>query len=202
MPEKYFGPTRGKILRAAAKLFSESGYHKVTTREIAKAVGINPASMYHHFPSKAEILKSLYEVYSAELRKASPDLDELLRLAEAEHPYEVLMRTEFHFNEEMRDFLDQILVTAAREICADPASESFIRENIFSPTFNLVKPLLHRLEELGKIKPFDIDSFLSILSYYGYSAAALNCSSFGNSPEHYQADLAFLFSLIQPVENA
>ena len=87
MPEKHYGLTRGKVLRAAAKLFSESGYHKITTREIVQASGINVATIYHYFPSKADILKSLYEFYSAELQKASPDLQELLRLSETAPPH-------------------------------------------------------------------------------------------------------------------
>ena len=201
MPEKQYGPTRGKILRAAAKLFSENGYHKVTTREIAQASEINAASIYHHFPSKADILKSLYEFYSVELHKALPDLRELLRLAETDPPHEVLMKVEFHFDEEVRRFLDQILVTAARQICADPESERFIRGNIFAPTKNMLRPLLQRMVELGRVKPFDIETFLGILIYYSFSAAALNHSAFGNSPERYRSDLAFLFSLIAPTES-
>ena len=44
--------TKDKILITAAKMFSERGYDKVTTREIAKSIGINSASIYHHFASK------------------------------------------------------------------------------------------------------------------------------------------------------
>ena len=200
MPEKQYGSTRGKILEAAAKLFSESGYHKVSTREIAQASGINVASIYHYFPSKANILKSLYELYSAEVRKALPDLHELLRLTEFLPPHEVLMKAEFHFDEEARGLLDQVLVTAAREICSDRESEQFIRDNIFSPTLDILGPLLRHMVKLGKIKPFDIESFLSVLTRYGFSAAALNHSTFENSSERYQADLSFIFSLITPTE--
>jgi AcrR family transcriptional regulator len=201
MPEKLYGLTSGKILRAAAKLFSESGYHKITTREIAQDSGINVASIYYHFPSKADILKSLYEFYSIELKKALPDINELLAQAETDPPHEVLMKAECHFTGDVRAFLDQILITAAREICADSESERFIRENIFAPTSNILKPLLLRMIELGRIKPFDVETFLSIITYYGFSAAALNNSVFGNSPERYRADLSFMFSLITPVEN-
>ena len=201
MPEKRYGTTRGKILRAAAKLFSESGYHKVTTREIAQDTGINAASMYHYFPSKADILKSLYEFYSVELQIALPDLQQLLLQAETDPPHEVLMKAEFHFDKANRSFLDQILVTAARQICADPESERFIRENIFTPTETVLRPLLQRMIELGRIEPFDIERFLSIIIHYVFSAAALNHSTFGNSPAEYQSDLSFLFSLITPVEN-
>ncbi|MCL2812223.1 MAG: TetR/AcrR family transcriptional regulator [Clostridia bacterium] len=199
MPEKRYGSTRGKILRAAAKLFSKSGYHRVTMREIAQDSEINAASIYHYFPSKADILKSLYAFYSAELHKALPDLHALLRLAETDPPHEVLMKAEFHFDQEARDFLDQILITAAREISADSESERFIRENIFAPTENIIKPLLQRMVELGRIQPLDIETLLTILVYYCFSAAALNHSPFGNKPEKYQSDLSFIFSFIKPM---
>jgi len=198
MPEKQYGQTRGNILRAAAQLFSENGYNKVTTREIAMKAGINVASMYYYFPAKADILKNLYEFYSKELQKALPDLDELLRLAETLPPQEALMKAEFHFDESVRGFLDQILVTAAREICADPESEQFIRENIFAPSINILRPLLERMMELGRIKPCNIEAFLSVFTYYGYSAAALSNSPFGKNPESYISDLSLLFSIITP----
>jgi len=188
--------TKDKILRTAAKMFSEKGYNRVTTREIAKAIGINSASIYYHFSSKEDIRKSLYQIYSEKLRSERPNLNELLQLVETKAPHEVLMNTEFHFSEEWQGFLDQILVTAAREITADPDSERFIKENIFDSIENVVKPLLIRLVELGKIKPFDINAFVHTLSYYCFSAAALNNSSFGQNVAEYQAGMSLLFSSI------
>ena len=196
MPEKRYGPTRGKILRAAAKLFAESGYHKVTTREIAQAAGMNAASMYYYFPSKADILKDLYEFYTAELYKGLPNLEDLLKLAETEPAREVLMKAVFHFNEDIRVFLEQILVSAVHQISADIESEDFIRKNIFIPIRIILEPLLRRMVELGKIKPFDMETFLSVLIHYSFSAAALSHSSFGNCPERYHTDLKFIFSSI------
>ena len=189
-------PTKEKIMKAAAKLFSERGYDKVTTREIAKAAGINSASIYYHFTSKDELLKSLYKFYAEEHRKAAPDLDELLRLAETNPPHEVLMRAEFHFNKRIRKMLDQILVTAAREICGDPESEGCIKDNIFGGIENILRPLLQRMMELKKIETFDIDIFLRLVSYYCFSAAALNNSIFRQSVAEYQSGLALLFSMV------
>jgi len=187
-----------KIMRTAAKLFSERGYHKVTTREIANAIGINSAMIYYYFSSKEDVLKSLYKFYTEERLKECPDVTELLRLAETDPPYVVLMKSEFHFNEKTRKMLDQILVTASREICSDPDSERFIRDNIFDNITKILKPLLMRLVELKKIKPFDIDTFLKVLSYYCYSAAALNNSAFRQNVAEYQSGMSFLFSMITP----
>jgi hypothetical protein len=44
----------GRILRAATLLFAEHGYHGVSTREIANAVGLNIATVSRHTGSKAE----------------------------------------------------------------------------------------------------------------------------------------------------
>lgn len=195
--------TKYKILKTAAKMFSERGYDSVTMREIAKDIGINSASIYYHFPSKEDILKSLYRLYSEQRRNTSPDLEELLRLAETKPPHEVLMRSEFHYDDdEQREMLDCILVIAARKICSDPESELFIRENIFDNITTILKPLLQRLVELKKIKPLDIDCFLKVVSYYCYSAATLNNSVYKQNIPEYQAGMSLLFSIIAPIEDS
>ena len=195
-------PTKEKIMKVAAKMFSERGYDRVTTREIAKAIGINSASIYYYFPSKENILKSLYDYYSDIRSRANPDLEELLRLAETDPPHEVLMKSEFHFHEEIREMLDQILITAGRCISVDPESERFMRENVFDNVEKILRPLLQRMIELGKIKPFDLDNFIKVLSCYCFSAAALNNSAFRQSVDEYQAGMSMLFSLVTPIENS
>jgi AcrR family transcriptional regulator len=48
--------TRERVLGAAEKLFTERGYAAVTLRDIAQAVGLNHASLYHHAPGGKEEL--------------------------------------------------------------------------------------------------------------------------------------------------
>ncbi len=45
-----------QIEQAAAELFFRRGYQSTSLRDIAQAVGIRPASLYHHFPSKQDLL--------------------------------------------------------------------------------------------------------------------------------------------------
>ena len=188
--------TKEKIMQSAAHLFSERGYDKVTMREIAKAVGIHSATIYHHFLSKGDILSSLYAFYASHRSREGSNLDELLQLVETHPPHEVLRRSTFHFHEDVREMLDAILVTAARRICAEPESEQFIRENIFASIENTLRPLLERMVELEKIEPLDIDAFLKIVSYFCFSAAALSHSSFRQTPDAYYASIAQIFSLV------
>lgn len=50
---------REQIVTAAARIFAEQGYAAVGMREIADAVGIRGASLYHHFAAKEEILYAI-----------------------------------------------------------------------------------------------------------------------------------------------
>lgn len=47
---------RGKLLSAAARLFRDQGFDRTTVRDIAREVGIQSGSLFHHFPSKEDIL--------------------------------------------------------------------------------------------------------------------------------------------------
>lgn len=47
--------TRGVILNASLKLFSEHGYEKVSLRAIARAAEVDPALIHHYFENKADL---------------------------------------------------------------------------------------------------------------------------------------------------
>jgi AcrR family transcriptional regulator len=50
---------RAQVIVVAARIFAERGYNNVGMRDIADAVGIRGASLYHHFPGKEEILYAI-----------------------------------------------------------------------------------------------------------------------------------------------
>jgi AcrR family transcriptional regulator len=53
--------TREGILEAAARIFSEKGFHATSMQDIAEAVQLQKASLYHHFSSKQEILVEILD---------------------------------------------------------------------------------------------------------------------------------------------
>jgi TetR/AcrR family transcriptional regulator, cholesterol catabolism regulator len=53
--------TRETILEAAAQVFREKGFHGASMQDIAEAVNLQKASLYHHVSSKQEILLSLLD---------------------------------------------------------------------------------------------------------------------------------------------
>ena len=49
-----------EILKVAADIFSQRGYHATTLDDIAVAAGISRAAFYSYFPSKEELLRRMY----------------------------------------------------------------------------------------------------------------------------------------------
>jgi AcrR family transcriptional regulator len=62
--------TAARLPRVAAALFREKGFASATTRQLAEALGIQKASLYHHIRSKDDLLyaismESLDHIYAA-----------------------------------------------------------------------------------------------------------------------------------------
>ena len=53
--------TREDILEAAAQVFRQKGFHGASMVDIAKVVGLQKASLYHHVSSKQEILLAILD---------------------------------------------------------------------------------------------------------------------------------------------
>jgi AcrR family transcriptional regulator len=63
-----------QLIRAAAlRVFVEHGYHGTSVREIAQAAGISVAGLYHHFPSKLDILVGLMDAVMDDLYHATEE---------------------------------------------------------------------------------------------------------------------------------
>jgi len=62
LPALQLTGSRGKILKAALKLFAERGYAGASVRDVAAAAGVKPATIYVHYPSKEHILAELCRI--------------------------------------------------------------------------------------------------------------------------------------------
>lgn len=52
--------TRQAIVDAAFQLFSRHGFSRTSVRDIAAAVGVTDAALYHHFDSKKDLLDAVF----------------------------------------------------------------------------------------------------------------------------------------------
>ena len=64
---------RRQIVDATVHLFVEHGYHKTTTRMIAKAAGFSIGSLYEYVGSKEDVLYLVCEAIHTEVEKAVED---------------------------------------------------------------------------------------------------------------------------------
>ncbi len=80
--------SREAILESAAQVFRQKGFHGASMADIAEAVQLQKASLYHHFSSKQDILLELLDQAldllterMAQVMAQSVSPDEKLRLA-------------------------------------------------------------------------------------------------------------------------
>ena len=93
LPKQRRNNRREQVLDAAAGLFVEKGFIGTSTRDIAKATGMLPGSLYYHFTSKEDLLVAVFgegvqrisESVDAALDAAGPDPWERLQAASAAH---------------------------------------------------------------------------------------------------------------------
>ena len=57
------GDVRARILEEAARLFVAQGYHGISMREIAAAVGVSKAGLYYHFQDKEHLLLAILRAH-------------------------------------------------------------------------------------------------------------------------------------------
>lgn len=60
---------RRQIVDAAVQLFIEKGFHKTTTRQIAKAAGFSIGSLYEYVASKEDVLYLVCDAIHAEVER-------------------------------------------------------------------------------------------------------------------------------------
>ena len=131
---------RATILREASKLFAKHGFEGTSLQNIATAVGITKAAIYHYFPTK----QAVYDAIVVDLLER---LDETVRTRVAEVPdhgdkLKQLMIAHADFLEEnYSDFITLLygLAGLSRPICPDEALvrdryESLVRETIENGT--------------------------------------------------------------------
>ena len=75
LKERYMSSTiaieptsRERVLQAAQKLIIDHGYVDFSMRELAEVSGLAKATIYHHFPDKQTICRSVFDIDLAALR--------------------------------------------------------------------------------------------------------------------------------------
>src|SRR6201985_3624199 len=83
---------REELLTVATKLFAARGYHGTRMDDVADVVGLNKATVYHYYASKALILYDIYQ-QAAEGTLAAVHDDPTMSAREALYQYTVRLLT-------------------------------------------------------------------------------------------------------------
>ncbi len=140
---------RTQILLGAAKVFAKKGFHKATTKEIAKTAGISEGTIYNYFENKRELLVAMIELLALQPLKNIVNTDlsptELLtaiiqdryRLVKEQGYLLAPVIAEIFADTELRAYVYQKII-----IPASSYLEHYIQANIASGQFRQVDPVL------------------------------------------------------------
>ena len=73
---KMFSERQQQIVETAIKLIAEKGIQNLTTKNLAKEVGISEPALYRHFSNKLEILKAVITHFQIKMKPALEKLKE------------------------------------------------------------------------------------------------------------------------------
>jgi len=73
------GSMKARILESARTLFGEYGYHGVTTRMIAKEVGIDVSTLYYHWGEKQDLYEAVLTDLNDEIRHKLGEIERMVR---------------------------------------------------------------------------------------------------------------------------
>jgi len=179
--------TREKIMNAAIDLFSESGYDKVSMRDIAKMVGINVSSIYNHFSSKNSILEYILEDFTVHNSGVFNDqmASAFSKLQKNPTTDGIMSCLQLSFPEGEEEHFLKVLYVILQEQHRNPTIRKYIAGN-FLTNEGYIRTVFDILKELGAIrKDADPDFWMKISSSLFYAFASRMMLGIGDSSPDY-----------------
>lgn len=70
--------TKEKIIDKSLEMFNRDGVESITTRHIAKELGMSQGNLHYHYPNKDKLIERLFEDMSAAFKKAERHMEDKL----------------------------------------------------------------------------------------------------------------------------
>lgn len=198
--------TKWDIFVASIDLFAEKSFDKVSVRDIAKAVGVKPASLYNHFDSKDDILDEVFRFWIANNQGNYPNKEEIFSYIGKKKPEEILMMTNFHYSSELQPIMEKIIIIASNEMRNNKVAEKLVKDYIIGSSKDYMREVLEKMIEEDVIEPLNVEGFLNLHANYAFGASLRTYSDLSVNREEWSKSLKVLFSLVKekppsPVEN-
>ena len=140
---------RAEICRTAAQIFRERGYDATSVSDIARALGITKAGLYHYFESKEALL---FEITAYGLDRVRDDVIAPVRgMRDPEERLRELVVRHACIATHGRGAVAQLV----DEIRALPAANRKVLEERMRLYFDLVRDTLKELRALGRLRNVD-----------------------------------------------
>jgi len=135
---------RTQILEAATHVFAEKGYHRATTKDIARAADVAEGTIYLYFENKSELLMSLME-HLDQVTTQATDLDAGLEMS----PRALLTRRLEEDLAQLGPNFDLVLAILP-EVLADPALRGQYYQRLVTPGLEGLTAHLQIRQERGE----------------------------------------------------
>lgn len=188
------GYDQAAVLRIAVEAFTEYGYDATSMGMLAERLGISKSAIYHHVPSKVEILRlaldqalvPLEAVFDSEQAKQGPALERLVHVLRStlsvlfsEFPYVTLLLRLRGNSEVETDALHRrrVLDRRVADLVAQAQAEGSLRSDV-SPTpvarflFGTVNSLTEWYRPGGSLTPAEAERILLALMLDGLRTRA------------------------------
>lgn len=140
--------TEVRLLREAARLFRRQGYTKTSTRELATAVGLQSASLYHYMKSKEDLLLAIclkgYDLMLGSVQEAADKASG----ADTAHAIELAIEAHLRTAIDNRDFY---LTTLAEAKSLSPRSRREVDKKSVQYS-NLLLNLIEQAQQGGQLR--------------------------------------------------
>lgn len=141
--------TRTRILEEAARLFTEGGYEATSVQDIAEALGLSKAALYHHFRSKEEILLEISLIALEGLVQAG---EKALGVEDPEEALLAFMTAHARYFEENRPFFVAML-QGIQSLSPEGRAKTVALRDRHEEN---LRAILHRGVERGVFRPVDV----------------------------------------------
>jgi AcrR family transcriptional regulator len=155
---------RTAIMKATLKLFTERGFHGTSTAQISKEAGIATGTLFNYFPTKEDLINSLYFEVKGDLSRIMGKgieteiafQDKLRKLWSNLVKWGVDNQEEFHF---------------VGQFCSSPYITKFTREEVMKE-YVFLHDLVNEGIKTGEIRDFSAE--LTIAMFYQASRTVVN----------------------------
>jgi len=139
---------RTQILMGAAQVFVDKGYHKSTTKEIAKAAGVSEGTIYNYFENKRELLVALVDLIGMK------SLKNIIEGDPPDDPQEMItavMRDRYQLAKERGAMMAPVLA----EIFTDPELREVLYQRVVIPVSSHLEKYIQAQVEAGRFRQID-----------------------------------------------